>query len=333
MIGANLKVVLPLMRAALGGAAALIFVLLTHEFAASVLVRSSTTQVMGTVLYDYWGNGSYPLVAAIALVMSVVTAVGVVIAVHRRRQQGAQQPLTSNARPDWWITDMTPGRARRDSEAIDGRRPIAPRAGRPDSSSPSPPATGSTRTPKRAETVARAITRDIIRDGRQPGDPLPPEATMLAQYNVSRESLREALRLLEVQGLVAIRRGPAEGRRSCTVDPANLGRVSTLYYHLAGATYRELWEAWVLAESLLAERAAANPDDAARAAAMAPYLDDGGADARRDASRSCTITSPSTPPWPHSCRTGSSRSPCRRWARSSATTSSTTDDPAPAPGR
>ena len=81
VVGANVKVVLPLMRAALGGAAALMFVLLTHEFAASVLVRSSTTQVMGTVLYDYWGNGGYPLVAAIALVMSFVTAIGVVIAV------------------------------------------------------------------------------------------------------------------------------------------------------------------------------------------------------------------------------------------------------------
>lgn len=80
-VGANIKVVLPLMRSALGGAAALMFVLLTHEFAASLLVRSSTTQVMGTVLYDAWGNGSYPQVAAIALVMTVVTAVGVFIAV------------------------------------------------------------------------------------------------------------------------------------------------------------------------------------------------------------------------------------------------------------
>ena len=135
---------------------------------------------------------------------------------------------------------------------------------------------GLTRPPKTSETVARAITRDIIRDGRQPGDPLPSEATMLAQYDVSRESLREALRLLEVQGLVAIRRGPRGGPSVCTVDPANLGRVSTLYYHLAGATYRELWEAWILAETILAERAASNPDDAARTAAMAPYLDDGG---------------------------------------------------------
>ena len=80
---------------------------------------------------------------------------------------------------------------------------------------------------------------------------------MLEQYKVSRESLREGLRLFEVQGLVAIRRGPGGGPTVCTVDPANLGRVATLYYHLAGATYRELWEAWILAESILAERAAA----------------------------------------------------------------------------
>jgi GntR family transcriptional repressor for pyruvate dehydrogenase complex len=141
---------------------------------------------------------------------------------------------------------------------------------------------GLTRTPKTSENVARAITRDIICDGRQPGDPLPSEATMVAHYDVSRESLREALRLLEVQGLVAIRRGPGGGPTVCTVDPANLGRVSTLYYHLAGATYRELWEAWILAETILAERAAANPDDDARRAAMAPYVVESGHPADED---------------------------------------------------
>ena len=76
----NARIILPLMRGTMAGAAALMFVLLTHEFAASLLVRSSTTQVMGTVLYDYWSNGGYSLVAAIALVMSGVTALGVVAA-------------------------------------------------------------------------------------------------------------------------------------------------------------------------------------------------------------------------------------------------------------
>lgn len=77
----NARIVLPLLRPTIGGAAALMFVLLTHEFAASLLVRSPTTQVMGTVLFDFWTNGSYPLVAAIALVMTGVTTVGVVIAI------------------------------------------------------------------------------------------------------------------------------------------------------------------------------------------------------------------------------------------------------------
>lgn len=79
-IRTNLRVVLPLMRSSLGGAAALMFVLLTHEFTASVLVRSLHTQVMGTVLFDFWSNGGYPLVAAVALVMAGVTTVGVTIA-------------------------------------------------------------------------------------------------------------------------------------------------------------------------------------------------------------------------------------------------------------
>jgi len=75
------EIMLPLLRPTIAGAAALMFVLLTHEFTASLLVRSPTTQVMGTILFDYWGNGSYPLVAAIALIMTLVTATGVVAAV------------------------------------------------------------------------------------------------------------------------------------------------------------------------------------------------------------------------------------------------------------
>jgi iron(III) transport system permease protein len=77
----DVRITLPLMRSTIGGAAALMFILLTHEFSASMLVRSPTNQVMGTILFDYWTNGSYPLVAAIALVMTLVTAVGMLVAV------------------------------------------------------------------------------------------------------------------------------------------------------------------------------------------------------------------------------------------------------------
>ncbi|MBC2639936.1 MULTISPECIES: iron ABC transporter permease [unclassified Rhodococcus (in: high G+C Gram-positive bacteria)] len=76
----NIRVILPLMRPTVLSAVALMFILLTHEFAASLLVRAATTQVMGTLLFDLWENGSYPLVAAMALLMTAVTSIGVVIA-------------------------------------------------------------------------------------------------------------------------------------------------------------------------------------------------------------------------------------------------------------
>ncbi|MDF2471738.1 MAG: phnV 3, partial [Rhodococcus erythropolis] len=76
----TLRIMLPLMRPTVLSAVALMFILLTHEFAASLLVRASTTQVMGTLLFDMWQNGSYPMVAAMALLMTAVTTIGVAIA-------------------------------------------------------------------------------------------------------------------------------------------------------------------------------------------------------------------------------------------------------------
>ncbi|NYI45312.1 iron(III) transport system permease protein [Nocardioides aromaticivorans] len=75
-----LRVTLPMLKPAVLSAVALMFILLTHEFAASLMVRSATTQVMGTLLYDHWSNGSYTLVAAMAILMSAVTTAGVAIA-------------------------------------------------------------------------------------------------------------------------------------------------------------------------------------------------------------------------------------------------------------
>lgn len=76
----NLRIILPLMRPAILSAVALMFILLTHEFAASLLVRAPTSQVMGTRLYDLWANGVYPQVAAMALLMTAVTGLGVAVA-------------------------------------------------------------------------------------------------------------------------------------------------------------------------------------------------------------------------------------------------------------
>jgi GntR family transcriptional repressor for pyruvate dehydrogenase complex len=126
---------------------------------------------------------------------------------------------------------------------------------------------------KASESIARRVVETIVDRGLTPGDMLPREADMLREYGVSRETLREALRLLEVQGLITLRRGPGGGPVVAAAQSVNLGRVSTLYFQMAGATYNELFEAWVLGEGTLAERAARNPDNALRVTTMAPYIE------------------------------------------------------------
>jgi GntR family transcriptional regulator, transcriptional repressor for pyruvate dehydrogenase complex len=132
---------------------------------------------------------------------------------------------------------------------------------------------------KISEVVAFAVARDIVEHGLTSGDRLPLEAEMVDQYGVSRESLREALRLLEAQGIVSIRRGPGGGPVVGRASSMNLARTMTLYFQLAGGTYEELLDSWRMLEPLAAELAAANPDRALVRRTLAAHLDaidDGG---------------------------------------------------------
>src|SRR5512146_2271080 len=130
------------------------------------------------------------------------------------------------------------------------------------------------RTLKTSEVVALEIVRDIVSQDLKPGDRLPLESEMLVQYRVSRSSLREALRLLEVQGLIAIRPGPGAGTVVGRVLPGNLARTLTLHLHMLGANYDELLEAWVESEPLLARLAARNPYRKQVRALLSPFLDE-----------------------------------------------------------
>jgi DNA-binding FadR family transcriptional regulator len=125
---------------------------------------------------------------------------------------------------------------------------------------------------KTAETVAAAIVRDMVSRNLGPGDTLPSEAAMLAHYRVSRASLREALRLLEVQELIRLKPGPGGGPIVSAVDPRNLAKMTTLYLHLGGATYQELFEALLIMAPISAERAARHSERSLVRAAMKPFL-------------------------------------------------------------
>jgi len=138
------------------------------------------------------------------------------------------------------------------------------------------------RTLKTSEVVALEIVRDIVRNNMQPGDRLPLEAEMLVQYRVSRSSLREALRLLEVQGLIGIRPGPGAGTVVGRVLPGNLSRTLTLHLHMLGANYDELLQAWMESEPVLARLAALNPDREKVRESLTPFLDESHAWAVRE---------------------------------------------------
>jgi DNA-binding FadR family transcriptional regulator len=113
---------------------------------------------------------------------------------------------------------------------------------------------------KASERVALEIVHDIVAQGLQAGDHLPLEAAMVEQYDVSRASLREALRLLEVQGLIRLKPGPGGGPVVGSVQASYLARTATLYFHLAASTYGQLMATQVMLEPLCAQMAAQNPE-------------------------------------------------------------------------
>ncbi|MEV6639594.1 ABC transporter permease subunit [Amycolatopsis sp. NPDC051371] len=75
-----LRIVLPLGRAGMASSAAIMFVLLIHEFGVSLLIRSAKVNVMSVVLFEQYDAGGYPQVAVIAIAMTVITAIGVFVA-------------------------------------------------------------------------------------------------------------------------------------------------------------------------------------------------------------------------------------------------------------
>jgi GntR family transcriptional regulator, transcriptional repressor for pyruvate dehydrogenase complex len=111
---------------------------------------------------------------------------------------------------------------------------------------------------KLAEVLAQEIVADIAESGMAPGDRLPSEVVMAQQRGVSRASLREALRLLEVHGLITIRPGPGGGPELAELDAQDFARMATLHFHRAGVTFRQLLEARVVLEPRMAELAATN---------------------------------------------------------------------------
>jgi GntR family transcriptional repressor for pyruvate dehydrogenase complex len=129
------------------------------------------------------------------------------------------------------------------------------------------------RVPKAAELVAADIRRQIIGGDVAEDDPLPNEAELVTMYGVSRPTLREALRLLEAEGLIEVKRGVRGGPRVRVPDVAVTARHAALLLQMRGTTLQDLIDARLILEPAavrrLAERSSPADVKALRAAHQA----------------------------------------------------------------
>src|SRR5439155_10979415 len=99
------------------------------------------------------------------------------------------------------------------------------------------------RIPKMAELVAQQLRRQIVSAELSEGDALPSEAALMAQFGVSRPTLREAFRVLEAEGLITVRRGAHGGARVRTPNDDAAGRYAGLVLEYRGATLSDVYDA------------------------------------------------------------------------------------------
>lgn len=78
------RVVLPLMAPALIASWSLIFVLMAGDITASAMLSSSTTPVVGFVMLDQWGSGNFPAIAALGVIVTVISTGVVLLALGLR---------------------------------------------------------------------------------------------------------------------------------------------------------------------------------------------------------------------------------------------------------
>jgi GntR family transcriptional regulator, transcriptional repressor for pyruvate dehydrogenase complex len=112
------------------------------------------------------------------------------------------------------------------------------------------------RSEKVSAVIARQIVRDIAQQRLAPGTTLESESAMLRRYQVARASLREALRILETQGLIRIKPGPGGGPVVSDVDAGDFGRMATLFFQVNDIRFAELVEARLILEPMMARLAA-----------------------------------------------------------------------------
>lgn len=127
---------------------------------------------------------------------------------------------------------------------------------------------------KTAERIAGILRQEIVTGLHHPGDKLLPERILQQQFDVSRPTLREAMRLLESESLIKISRGQHGGARVQKLDISVTARQVGMYLQMEGTTLADVLQARAFLEPpgaglIAASRSLAVIDELRRHLAMA----------------------------------------------------------------
>ena len=102
--------------------------------------------------------------------------------------------------------------------------------------------------PKAAITVAAELRRQIVSGRLKPGDKLHPENVLQTEFEISRPTLREALRMLESESLITIIRGKHGGARVTSIDLSAVASQVGVFLQVERTTLQDIWFARTIIE-------------------------------------------------------------------------------------
>jgi len=112
--------------------------------------------------------------------------------------------------------------------------------------------------PKAADVLAERLRTLIVQGHFAPGDMLPTERDMVVEAGLSRTSVRDALRVLESEGLITTKSGRAGGSIVTLPGRDSVARSVELFVRTHGIRLASLLECRVAVEPTLARLAAVN---------------------------------------------------------------------------
>lgn len=112
------------------------------------------------------------------------------------------------------------------------------------------------KTNKVSQNIVNQIRKAIFEGILKPGDKLPSDKELIDNFGVSKGSLREALRSLEVLGLLEIRKGALGGAFVTEVDTENAKKGISNFFVSRDLSLRNLFDVRLILEPHIAENAA-----------------------------------------------------------------------------